>query len=368
MPKYKRGNGSVYEKRGWQYIAYYVDGKQVVEAAGTKDRVKARKLLQSKLGKVADGRYVGPAAERTKWEELAQLVLDDYRINGKKTLRDVKHRLTKHVSPFFKGKRARDISSADVQAFVGRRLAAKASHGEINRELTLLKRAFNLGLQAEIVARKPAIRMLKEPAARPGFFEQAEYEQLLAKLPDYLRPPITFAFWTGWRMHSEILPLTWDQVDLDEGTVRLWAGSTKNREGRLVALPSELRGLLERLWAEHTSLWPDCRRVFQRRGQPIKIFRDAWKSACKNAGLEGRIPHDFRRTAARNMVRAGIPERVVMQLLGHKTRSMLDRYNIVSEGDLRDAAKRMEIAMGSRTTTISTTRRPGHPETPKLTH
>ena len=98
----------------------------------------------------------------------------------------------------------------------------------------------------------------------------------------------------------------------------------------------------------------DCEFVFHRRGKRIKAFPDAWRSACKRAGLIDRagrpteIPHDFRRTAARNMVRAGIPERVVMQLLGHKTRSMLDRYNIVNERDLRDVTQKMDEVYGGR--------------------
>ena len=244
-----------------------------------------------------------------------------------------------------------------MQAFIALRQLAKASNSEINRELTLLKRAYNLGIQGELVFKKPAIRMLREPPPRRGFFEQDEYERLLAKLPDYLRPPVTFAFWTGWRIYSEILSLSWDQVDLVEGTARLHAGNTKNGEGRIIALPAELRAFLERLWADHTNLYPKCHLIFQRGGQQIKAFRDACATACKKAelvddkGNPNKIPHDFRPTAARNMVRAGIPERVVMQILGHKTRSMLDRYNIVNEGDLRQAAEQLEVSMRSRTVT-----------------
>jgi integrase len=185
------------------------------------------------------------------------LVLDDYRTNGKKTLRDVEHRINRHLSPFFGGKRAKDISAADVQAFIAKRQSADASNGEINRELTLLRRAYNLGLQAELAVKKPAIRMLKEPPARQGFFEQNEYESLLAKLPDYLRPPITFAYWTGWRIYSEILPLTWSQVDLEEGTVRLLAGETKNDEGAWSCYQQNS----DRCWTASGQSTPPCTRA-----------------------------------------------------------------------------------------------------------
>jgi integrase len=80
-----------------------------------------------------------------------------------------------------------------------------------------------------------------------------------------------------------------------------------------------------------------CPLVFHRDGEPIKNFRKAWDTACTTAGCPDRIPHDFRRIAVRNLVRAGVPEKIAMGITGHKTRSVFDRYDIVDEADLRSA-------------------------------
>ena len=89
-----------------------------------------------------------------------------------------------------------------------------------------------------------------------------------------------------------------------------------------------------------------------RNGKPISSFRDAWLKACEIAEVEGRFVHDLRRTAARRLVRSGVPECTAMALLGHKTRSIFDRYNITSESDLREAAVKMEVRRASSVTPI----------------
>jgi integrase len=202
--------------------------------------------------------------------------------------------------------------------------------------------------------------MLKEHNVRTGFFERAQFESVCGHLPKPVRAVIRFAYVTGWRIDSEILPLLWRQVNFSErltpsqklpGTVRLDAGTTKNDEGRVFPFTEELRDVLEAQHAEHLRLknigqmvpWVFFRMVAKRRRGPkkpkrITRFNKAWKAACVAAGAPGRIPHDLRRTAVRNLMRAGITERVAMRLTGHKTRSVFERYNIVSDGDLGAAA------------------------------
>jgi integrase len=183
---------------------------------------------------------------------------------------------------------------------------------------------------------------------RTGFFEREQFESVRRNLPEALQPVISFAYITGWRIRSEILPLQWRQVDFKAGRVTLDAGTTKNQEARTFPLTSELHALLQEQKGKADALRRDlgiiCAFVFHGNGVRIKVFRKAWLTACKKAGVPGRIPHDFRRTAVRNLVRAGIPERVAMTMTGHKTRAVFERYNIVSEGDLNAAGMKLDEA------------------------
>ncbi|RPI00506.1 MAG: site-specific integrase, partial [Zetaproteobacteria bacterium] len=199
------------------------------------------------------------------------------------------------------------------------------------------------------ILHKPHIPMLREQNVRTGFFEPAQYDAVARQLPEAVRPILAFAYITGWRVNSEVLGLEWRQVDFDAGTVRLDPGTTKNGEGRVFPMTAGLRELLHSQKDEADRLKRAGKivpHVFHRDGERVRSFRRVWLSACKGAGCPGRIPHDLRRTAVRNLVRAGIPERVAMTMTGHKTRSVFERYNIVSDGDLLEAARKLDVADG----------------------
>jgi integrase len=237
------------------------------------------------------------------------------------------------------------VTEARIDRYVTNRLADGKKHATVNRETQLLGQAFRLAVNRRMLTRAPYIRRLPERNARQGFFERAEFEAVVTYLPDYLKDFARFGYLSGWRK-GEIAGLEWRDVDRDAKVVRLRPEASKTHEGRLLVLDGELWVLIERQWAvrEISTDKGSCliSWVFHRKGHPIGDIRKAWKTACRKAGVPGKLFHDLRRTSVRNMVRAGVPERVAMEVSGHRTRSIFDRYHIVSERDLREAVRKTQ--------------------------
>ena len=137
--------------------------------------------------------------------------------------------------------------------------------------------------------------MLQEHNVRSGFFEREQFEIVRSQLPEAIRPVVTFAYLTGWRIPGEVIPLQWRPIDLQDGTVRLDPGTTKNREGRLFPFGNRLpepRRVIEEQRRVTTDVERTkgeiCRWVFHRNGRRIKSFRKAWADSREGAGCPGR--------------------------------------------------------------------------------
>src|SRR5262249_23397254 len=206
----------------------------------------------------------------------------------------------------------------------------------------------------------PEIHRLPEDNVREGFYSRGEVEQLVAALPEDLRDFTRWGFLTGWRK-AEIASLKWADVDREGGSLRLSWRKSKSKQARTMALVGELAAIIERRWKVRTITTKQGATLMSplvfHRGEgswkhqgevaPVLAFDKAFKSACEQAGIPygrkaGRTFHCFRRTAARNLRNAGVPENVCMAITGHKTRSIFDRYAIVNENDTAEAMSKLQ--------------------------
>lgn len=275
------------------WVQYYRNGIPIRESTGTAVFGEARTFLNQREGDVAKGVPITPRMGRIKFREIAEDVVKDYKVNAKRSLRDLEARLRLHILPFLGEARASAITTVDIRKFIDLRQEEEASNAEINRELAAIKRTYSLAAQAGRIIQKPYIPMLKENNVRTGFFEPEQFESIRKNLSKDLSPVVTFAYITGWRIYSEVMPLRWPQVDFEAGRVRLEAGTTKNDEAREFPLTQELRTVLEGQKARAAALKKRgiiCPWVFNRAGKPIREFRRSWKTACRNAGTPGRYP------------------------------------------------------------------------------
>lgn len=333
------------------WISYYdANGKRHYESAESKRKADAERMLNLRLGAKEKGEAVGAHIGKITFDEAVKAVIDDHKMNGRRSITREQGRIDNHLTPYFTGRRMVNITADVITSYVVVRQAAGATGATINRELQIVKRAFRLAHRAGKLLHVPYIPKLHESEARQGFFERAEFEAVREKLPEHMQPLLTFYYWTGWRSR-EALTLEVRQVNIDEGVVTLDGAQSKNKQPRAFYFGAldELREVLTKQIASSERLTRARSKIVKAvfhtpSGDPVRDadFRKAWVGARKAAGYPNKLIHDFRRTAARNLVRAGVPETVAMKLTGHKTRSMFDRYNITSGEDLRAAGELLQ--------------------------
>jgi integrase len=348
---------------------YCTRGREHRESTGTPDLKLARRFHKQRLDELAVDRqglrkFIAPMAQRVTITELLDDYAADIRLREAKSL----EKMLAHMKPvraYFGPMRAMDVTADMVDRYIQARLAAKKSNATVNRGTAILATAFKLAQRRGKVTTVPMIRKLPETNVRRVFYDNGEFERAVTAAPDYLRDALRFFYGTGWRK-QEVVGLKWNMVDLVAGTITL--PTSKNTRGRALALAGDLAALMKRREADRLIEMPDggvkiAEYVFHRRGEPLGDFKRAWATARIKAGLasvvkdaSGKVVtkkdgtphyvfektiHDFRRTAARNLSRAGVRRDVAKAITGHLTDMMYSRYNITDEGDLREGMEKL---------------------------
>lgn len=345
-PKYTAADGTRNESSVW-WIRYSIRGKKHRESSGFRKKRDAVKFLNDRLHEHGQGIAAGDVA-KVQFPALAELIRTDYRKNKRKSADRLEISLG-HLLEAFEDWSVIDIQEPAIDRCVADRLDEGAANATVNRELAALRRMFNLGKRARLVGRVPSVDMLKETNVRRGFFEADQHAAVVAELPEYVRPIAEVAYYTGWRK-GEILSREWRHVDFETGWIRLDPGETKNGRGREFPLIPQLRAVLEAEAERKAHVERETGRIvsalfFRDDGRPVKNFRGAWIGARERAGCPERVFHDYRRTAARNLVRAGIPASQAKEFTGHETLSVFDRYAISDAASMKQAAAKYAASL-----------------------
>jgi integrase len=332
--------------------------KERRESSGSTSWSVASKLLKRRQGEVAAGKVVVSPAKQEKYTvaEMLDFLLLSHEVNG---YSKAVQWPVKHLRRCFGFERAVAITDDRILLYVQARRNQGAADGTIKLELAAFSRAFTLAIEAKKLSAdaRPTFPKIALDNARQGFCPHPDFLALQGKLPRHLKDPVGFLYYSGWRVR-EMRKIQWKHLDPSGKSLRLPPELSKNKKGRLLPLTGELAAIIKRAKARRRL---DCPYIFHHNGKPIGSFRKAWKTACVATGLgrfikdgkgkkkyEGLIVHDLRRSCVRHLIQAGVGEKLAMQLTGHKTRSVFDRYNIVSDADLQEASERQQAYLAKQ--------------------
>lgn len=326
--------GSVYRRGKSWCISYYVRGKrfrETVENARTRKDAAAK--LHQRLASFHANKFIGPAEDRICFEDLVQIIQDDYMRKKYASLVTISYYF-KHLEPFFRWRRAIDIDQQLIEQYQLKRQTEGAQNATINREVSTLQHSLKLALKQKKLSAAPTFEKLPETNVRQGFVSFSDFDKIFAHVEQqWRRNTIEFAFLTGWRS-GRVCGLLWSQIEDDLTEIRASADvNTKKAPGNL-----PLDGRLLEIIREQAKLRkPDCPYVFHHNGRKIGNYRKAWYTACGAAGYGKILPHDFRRSLARNLSRRGVSIPTIMRRAGWKTLSTFTRYNVTDLSDQTEA-------------------------------
>ena len=320
------------------WIDYLIDGQRRREKIGS-NKAAAEQRYREVKSAIAEGRFIQKSPDaRTLFKTLAAWYLELPEVQAKRSY-DRDRQSLNRLLPFFGDRLLKDINPALVEAYRQRRFgqpSGRAPYGptkpaSVNRELAVFKTIFNKAVKNGKAAKNPGqgVKLLKENNERNRILSPDEYTLLLAYCPAHIKPVVKMAYYTGMRQ-GEILNLTWGQVDLKEGFIKLAPEHCKSNDGRLVPLTREL---VEMFRAMPRGL--PAVKVFTYAGRQIGAIKTAFKTACRRAGIEDFTFHDLRHTAINNWRLQGHDYFRIMAATGHKTMTVFKRYNTVSKEELK---------------------------------
>ena len=339
-----RNNGSPF-----LWIRYSHRGRKYFESAKTDSINRAIRLREDRLEAVRGGKGSRRDAERVQFEDLVEMIRNDYTMEHRslKRINGAIHHLEKRFALM----RAVDIDEARIINYVVERQNEKAADSTIRNEVSALKRAFNIAIELKklTVSDKPNFPKITPKNVRQDFFTLEQFQALISHLPQEIQAISWCGYYMGWRI-SEILGLTWDRIDFENGEIRL--DTSKNGDARvfpfkkypqLEEVIQQQRKRVEKIeWEKQTSIasvfvWGPGKNY----GKPIRDIRHRWEKACENAGMVGKHFHDLRRCTVRALEESGVARSVGMLLTGHRTQSVYLRYCIAAKADLNAGIKKL---------------------------
>jgi len=359
--KRERGTGSLRLRGVTWWARYHHGGKPVEESTGERDERKARAVLRQKVKAADTPLYIDPAARRLTFADLIDLARADATRRGNRTAQrlgtpEKPGKTIAHLTETFGDMLALHITADDMDRYADARLAQGAKPATVNRELSVLRRGFKLAMKKTLIPSMPDVTLRSEAGnEREGFVDPPEFDVLLGELRQRdgcIADLVECGYLTLLRRNAARL-LTWPMCALDVagghvvgGTLQLPGRVLKNKRPLTLPVTGRLRALLDRRWQARVAASPF---VFHWNARPVGHgrFDRLWAEATAAAGLAGLVLHDLRRSGARTLIRAGVPEDVVMKLGGWKTRSMLTRYNVTSTDDLAAAQATLDAALAA---------------------